>query len=52
MRQEIGLKWKGYKHMEKEYLVMDDDGMDTEITPEMEEKADVIFEELMKKKQL
>lgn len=38
--------------MEKEYLVMDDDGMDIEITPEMEEKADVIFEELMKKIQL
>lgn len=52
MRQEICLKLKGYKHMEKEYLVMDDDGMDTEITPEMEAIADDIFEELMKKKQL
>ena len=36
MRQDICLKWKGYKHMEKEYFVMDDDGMDTEISSEME----------------
>ena len=51
MRQDICLKWKGYKHMEKEYFVMDDDGMDTEITSEMEAIADTACEEGMQKLQ-